>query len=311
MSASGSESSSGSPYRGRFAPSPTGPLHFGSLITALASFLRARSQQGVWLVRMEDLDPPREMPGAADEILRTLEALELHWDETVRYQSSRHEAYEAALAQLREQGRAYACGCTRSEIAAAQRGDQQGEEPVYPGTCRSGLAPGREPRAWRVLTHGEPIHFDDLLQGPQRHVLEQICGDFVVRRADQLFAYQLAVVVDDADQRITEVVRGCDLLDSTTRQIHLQRLLDLATPRYLHLPLVLDPTGVKLSKQTGATPVSRRHGATALHSALAFLGQKPPDELARASASEVLAWGQAHWDLGSVPRLHGCAAQTL
>ena len=194
MSVSGSESSSGPSYRGRFAPSPTGPLHFGSLITALASFLRARSQQGVWLVRMEDLDPPREMPGAADEILRTLEALELHWDETVRYQSSRHEAYEAALAQLREQGLAYACGCTRSEIAAAQHGDQPGEEPVYPGTCRSGLAPGREPRAWRVLTHGEPIHFDDLLQGPQRHVLEQICGDFVVRRADQFFAYQLAVV---------------------------------------------------------------------------------------------------------------------
>lgn len=306
MPAADQQKSSCPIYRGRFAPSPTGPLHFGSLVTALASYLRAKSQGGSWLVRIEDLDPPREMAGARAHILHTLEALELHWDEMVLYQSDRRDAYEAALAQLRERGSAYPCACSRSEILAAQLPDSAAAEPVYPGTCRGGLPSGRAPRAWRVLTTAEPIHFDDRLQGRQSQSLDQVCGDFVIRRADQLFAYQLAVVVDDADQGVTEVVRGCDLLDSTARQIHLQRLLHLPTPRYLHLPLALEPGGQKLSKQTGAPPVDRRKAGAALYDALAFLGQQPPSALRRDSAGQVLQWAEAHWNLDAVPRQRGC-----
>lgn len=305
MSAPGRPVSEPSTYRGRFAPSPTGPLHFGSLVTALASYLRATREGGAWLVRIEDLDPPREVAGASDDILRTLEALGLEWDGEVVFQSRREAAYEAALQQLRERGFAYPCGCTRREVAAAQAEDKRSEL-VYPGTCRGGLAPGRKPRIWRVRTGAEPVHFRDLLQGPQSQVLAQACGDFVVRRADRLFAYQLAVVVDDAEQGITEVVRGCDLLESTARQIHLQRLLGLPTPAYLHLPLAMGPAGTKLSKQTGAAPIDRRQGGAALHAALAFLGQQPPPALHGASPAEVLAWGREQWDLARIPRLPGC-----
>lgn len=309
MPASGRSLSSRSEYIGRFAPSPTGPLHFGSLIAALASFLRAKSQQGRWLVRMEDLDRPREVAGAADHILRTLEALGLEWDGEVMYQSRHQVAYEAALQKLRNLGWAYPCGCTRSEIAAAQP-DGTNNELVYPGTCRQGLLPGRAARAWRVRTTAEPIHFEDLLQGVQSQVLQRLCGDFVIRRADRLFAYQLAVVVDDAEQAITEVVRGCDLLDSTARQIHLQRLLALPTPDYLHLPVATDVAGNKLSKQTGAAPVDPRQGGAVLVAALQFLGQRPPQEMGRASPAEVLRWAAEHWRLSSVPRQRNGPAQT-
>ena len=309
MPVSGRSQSSRSEYIGRFAPSPTGPLHFGSLIAALASFLRARSRQGRWLVRMEDLDRPREVAGAADHILRTLEALGLEWDGEVMYQSRRQEAYEAALQKLLNLRWAYPCGCTRQEIAAAQP-DGANDELVYPGTCRQGLLPGRAARAWRVRTTAAPIHFEDLLQGAQSQVVERLCGDFVIRRADRLFAYQLAVVVDDAEQAITEVVRGCDLLDSTARQIHLQRLLALPTPDYLHLPVATDAAGSKLSKQTGAAPVDPRHGGAALYAALKFLGQWPPEELGRAAPPEVLRWAAEHWRLDRVPRQRSGPAQT-
>ena len=295
------------PYRGRFAPSPSGPLHFGSLVTALGSFLRARSGRGEWLVRMEDLDRPREVPGAADGILRTLEAFGLLWDGEVVYQSGRGEHYRAALEALRATGAVYPCACSRKDILAVQRALNKAAS-VYPGTCRPGLPPGRRGRAWRVRTEGVEIAFDDALQGPYRERLDQATGDFVVKRADGLFAYQLAVVVDDAAQGISEVVRGCDLLDNTPRQIHLQRLLGVPTPAYLHLPVALDAAGRKLSKQTFAHPVRADRPQLELVAALAFLGQRVPAELHRAGAGEILRWAIGAWDLERVARRRGMRA---
>ncbi len=264
-------------YRGRFAPSPTGPLHFGSLVAALASFLQAKAQGGEWLVRIEDIDPPREVTGASDDILRTLEALGFEWDGEIVYQSRRTEAYRDALDRLQGRGALYGCACTRKEIADSS---VQGiEGPVYPGSCRAGLAPGRSARALRVRTAGALIEFNDRWQGAIRRDIENEFGDFVVRRADGLFAYQLAVTVDDAAQGITEVVRGADLLESTPRQIHLQHLLGLATPGYAHLPVAVNANGEKLSKQTSAAPVDAKNPLPALIRALAFLGQAPPAEL--------------------------------
>ena len=244
------------PYIGRFAPSPTGALHFGSLIAALASWLDARRAGGRWLVRMEDLDTARVMPGAADAILRQLEAFGLEWDGAVVYQSARLDLYMRAIESLK--AHCYACACTRKELedsALAIDGSR-----IYPGTCRAGPAPGKAARAVRVRTNDEPVRFADRVQGVVSQSLERDIGDFVVRRADGLFAYQLAVVVDDAAQGVTDVVRGADLLDSTTRQIHLQRLLGYATPRYLHLPVATNVKGEKLSKQTQAADAARsRH----------------------------------------------------
>ena len=260
---------------GRFAPSPTGPLHLGSLAAALASWLDARAAGGRWLVRIEDLDPPREQPGAADEILRTLERLGLHWDGPVIFQSRRKPFYEQALENLKKHS--YPCGCTRREIADSSLGLAADGARIYPGTCRKALPPGRAPRSVRVKVSGS-IDFVDRVQGPQRQDLESEVGDFVLRRADGQFAYQLAVVVDDAAQGITDVVRGADLLGSTARQIYLQRLLGLPSPRTLHIPAAVDGTGEKLSKQTGAGPVSQAD----LRRALIFLGQKETDDLAQA-----------------------------
>jgi glutamyl-Q tRNA(Asp) synthetase len=294
-------------YRGRFAPSPTGPLHFGSLVAAVGSYLEARSRGGDWLVRMEDLDRPREVAGAADEILRALEALGFEWDEPVLYQSRRDFAYGEALARLKRAGAVFACACTRREIAdsvsafaSAPKGEAQ--ELVYPGTCRAGLAPGREGRSLRVRVDDATIAFDDALQGRIEQNLARECGDFVVRRADGLYAYQLAVVVDDAEQEITDVVRGADLLDSTPRQIHLQRLLGLPTPSYMHLPVAVNAHGEKLSKQTLAAPVDPAEGAQALADALAFLGNAPPPELRAMSVSEVWRWAIESWDAARIPR---------
>ncbi|NIP72832.1 MAG: tRNA glutamyl-Q(34) synthetase GluQRS [Gammaproteobacteria bacterium] len=291
------------PYRGRFAPSPTGPLHFGSLLAAVGSRLQACFRGGEWLVRIEDLDPPREQAGSADDILRTLEAYGLHWDGSVLYQSARAEVYRAALDVLRAGAVAYPCACTRKEVAEAGGG---AHAPVYPGTCRRGIPPGRPPRAWRVLTTGAQIGFEDRLQGSRRQRLEAEVGDFIVRRADGLFAYQLAVVVDDAEQAITEVVRGSDLLESTPRQIHLQRLLGLATPEYAHLPVAVNARGQKLSKQTHAAPLDREDPIPALWRALAFLGQRPPPELRTAGVDELWDWAVTHWDLAKVPRRERC-----
>jgi glutamyl-Q tRNA(Asp) synthetase len=253
-------------YTGRFAPSPTGPLHLGSLIAAAASWLDARAADGRWRVRIEDLDRPRCLPGAADAILRALDRLGLHWDGEVLYQSQRLEHYRAALDELAP--RTYWCGCTRREIADSSLGLANDGAHIYPGTCRRGTA---RKRALRVQTPRETLAFVDRLQGRCEQVLARDIGDFVLYRADDLFAYQLAVVVDDAAQGVTDVVRGADLLDSTPRQIYLQRLLALPTPRYMHVPVALDAAGEKLSKQTAAAPIEA--DPRALPRALAFLGQ--------------------------------------
>jgi glutamyl-Q tRNA(Asp) synthetase len=288
------------PYVGRFAPSPTGPLHLGSLVAALGSYLDARANAGRWLVRVEDLDPPREQPGAAELILDQLRALGLNWDGAVLQQSGRHEAYAEAAARLQASGQAYPCACSRSEVAAAGRRGPEG--PVYPGTCRNGLAPGRKARAVRVRCAEQPLGFEDLLRGPQRSDLAREIGDYVVRRADGPYAYQLAVVVDDAAQGVTHVVRGADLLASTARQIHLQRLLGLRTPRYAHLPLICDARGQKLGKQTGARAIDTERPVPALFHALSLLGQSPPPGLFSATRDALLAWAVAHWRLDRVPR---------
>jgi glutamyl-Q tRNA(Asp) synthetase len=279
---------------GRFAPSPTGPLHFGSLVAALASWLDARAAGGRWLVRIEDLDAPRVQPGAADDILRTLEALGLTWDGAVVYQSLRLPLYREALEKLRNN--TYWCGCTRREIADSSLGLAADGAQIYPGTCRNGIAPGREPRALRVRASGD-VEFADRLQGRQSQLLERDVGDFVLYRADGQYAYQLAVVVDDVEQGVTDVVRGADLLDSTPRQIYLQRLLGYPTPRYLHIPAAVNAAGEKLAKQTGAPPVSQGRGA--VRRALSFLGQPETEDLAQAVRN---------WDPALVPRRRALAA---
>ncbi|BAN36132.1 glutamate--tRNA ligase [Sulfuricella denitrificans skB26] len=286
-------------YRGRFAPSPTGPLHFGSLVAAVGSFLEARSRSGEWLVRMEDLDLPRTVPGAADDILRTLDAFGLHWDGVVMVQSARNEAYRAALDELEKLGAAYPCACTRKEIADSAISGIDG--PVYPGICRAGLPEGRAPRAVRVRTDLTPVGFEDALQGHISQILESEVGDFVVRRADGLFAYQIAVVVDDAEQAITHIVRGADLLDSTPRQIYLQKLLSLPTPSYLHLPVAVNERGEKLSKQTLAPAVNMVNSVAQLCEALAFLNQAPPAELKEADLDDFWKWAIAHWRADKLP----------
>lgn len=287
-------------YTGRFAPSPTGPLHFGSLIAALGSWLDARSARGAWLLRIEDLDWPREQPGAAAEILSVLDACGLHWDGEIAVQSRRNELYRAALARLREGGATYACACSRREMADSAPAIDGAR--VYPGTCRAGLAPGRRPRAVRVRTVDEPVVFLDRLYGRLVQSVGREVGDFVLWRADGLFAYQLAVVVDDAAQGVTDVVRGADLIDSTARQIHLQRLLGLPTPRYLHLPVAVNETGEKLSKQTRARPVDPARAGPELARALAFLGHPPPSEIANAPPNELLDWGTRNWDPARIPK---------
>ncbi|MFV1973669.1 MAG: tRNA glutamyl-Q(34) synthetase GluQRS [Thiohalobacterales bacterium] len=281
-------------YRGRFAPSPTGPLHFGSLVAAVGSYLDARHHAGEWLVRMEDLDPPREVPGAADEILRTLEHYGLHWDGEVSYQGHRHSGYQLALEQLDADGWLYGCACTRREIADTALPGQGGN--IYPGTCRNGLPDGRKARALRVRVGDTEICFDDGLQGSRCQHLGRDVGDFVVRRADDLAAYQLAVVVDDAAQQITHVVRGADLLDSTPRQIHLQGLLGLATPTYLHLPVAINSAGEKLGKQTHACSIAGTDPVPVLLDVLRFLKQELPDTDGGPAPEDLLDWATGHWD---------------
>jgi glutamyl-Q tRNA(Asp) synthetase len=287
-------------YRGRFAPSPTGPLHFGSLVAAVGSYLEAKSRGGQWLVRMEDLDPPREQPGAADAILHTLEACGMGWDGKPMYQSKRSETYRAALARLEAQGLVYVCGCSRREIADSGLGPDGAL--IYPGTCRNGLAPGKTHRATRIRVGATVIEFEDAVQGKIRQDLAAEVGDFVLLRAGGLYAYQLAVVVDDAEQGITDVVRGADLLDSTPRQIYLQRLLGLRTPHYLHLPAAVNVAGEKLSKQTRAAPVDERDPVPVLAQVMDFLGQAPPAQLGRVPLAEFWRWALAHWDAKHIPR---------
>ena len=288
-------------YTGRFAPTPSGPLHLGSLVSALAAWLAARAHDGRFLVRIEDLDGPRLDPTAEDRILRALEAHGLAWDGPVLRQSARLDLYRDALDRLRAAGALYDCGCTRREIADSALLGIEG--PVYPGTCREGLAPGKPPRARRVRTDAEPYAFEDQAQGVIEQRIEDEVGDFVVARADGVIAYQLAVVVDDAAQGVTEVVRGADLLLSTPRQLHLQRLLGLPTPCYLHHPVALAPDGAKLSKQHRAAPLDAASPAANLVAALALLGQRPPPALARGSVATVLEHARADWD---PDRFRGC-----
>jgi len=292
-----SRNSSGG-YRGRFAPSPTGPLHFGSLVAAVGSYLDARHHGGEWLLRIEDLDPPREVPGAADAILHTLEGFGMHWDGPVIYQSQRDSIYASALEELARKGFLFGCACTRKEIADSAIRSEAGL--VYPGTCRGGLPPGRHARALRVRTEQRRIELVDRLQGKLQQQLDREVGDFIIRRADGLVAYQLAVVVDDAEQRITHVVRGADLLDSTPRQLYLQQLLELPTPSYLHLPVAVDAATEKLSKQTFARDIVADRDNAALLDVLTFLNQLLPESPLDASREELWQWAITHWDPGRV-----------
>jgi glutamyl-Q tRNA(Asp) synthetase len=288
-----SEPSSG--YVGRFAPSPTGPLHFGSLLAAAASYLEAKAAHGRWLVRIEDIDPPREPPGADTEILRALEHYGFAWDGPVLYQSREATRHRALVEALVSRGAAYACGCSRRALAGARRGPLG---IIYPGTCRNGTRARRT--AIRVRTTDAPITFEDRLQGRQMQRLESESGDFVILRRDGLIAYQLAVVADDAAQGVTEVVRGTDLLDSTPRQIHLQRLLGLRTPAYAHFPVAVNARGEKLGKSTGAPAVSLGDPRPLLLALLRALGQSVPADLGSASLASIWAFATRHWDPGGL-----------
>jgi glutamyl-Q tRNA(Asp) synthetase len=262
-------------YVGRFAPSPTGPLHAGSLVAAMASYLDAKAHGGQWLVRIEDVDEPRIAPGAAEQILQCLVALGMQWDGEVVWQSRRKALYQAVFERLATH--TYPCGCTRREIADSRLGIASDGAAIYPGTCRSGLPPGKLPRAYRLqipapTQAGERITFEDRWCGPVKQHLSSETGDFILKRADGYWAYQLAVVADDAAQGVTHVVRGADLIDSTARQIYLQRLLKMRTPHYMHVPVVQNALGEKLSKQTGAWPLDLEQPLVALMEAAHFLG---------------------------------------
>jgi len=289
-------------YIGRFAPSPTGSLHFGSLVAAVASYCDAKANQGKWLVRMEDLDKPREIAGAADTILSQLEAFGFTWDGEIRYQSQRSALYTEAFQQLNAQNVLYPCTCTRKEIADSSQ--QWGIDGViYPETCLTQALKPHASIAWRVKTNAAPIQFEDAIQGAISQQLNTAVGDFILKRADGLFAYQLAVVVDDAAQGINHIVRGADLLASTPRQIYLQQLLQLHTPHYAHVPLACNAAGEKLSKQTLAKTLDASHAHQLIFEALAFLGQHPPDELKNATLADIWHWAIANWQLANVPKM--------
>jgi glutamyl-Q tRNA(Asp) synthetase len=285
------------PYRGRFAPSPTGPLHFGSLVAAMASYCDARTANGTWLVRIEDIDGPRARAGAADAILRVLACYGFRWDAPVVHQSARGALYARALDRLSQERMLFACKCTRRDLAAGATGP--GGERVYPGTCRDLRLTPRARCALRVRVDAATIAFTDLLQGWQAQNLAQEIGDFVVRRADTLPAYQLAVVVDDAAQGVTTIVRGADLLASTPRQIHLQRLLGVSTPAYLHVPVAVTATGEKLSKQTGALALPD-DPLPALLAAWDFLAQAAPPS-PPASVEQFWRFAQVEWRRNRLP----------
>ncbi len=298
-------------YRGRFAPSPTGPLHFGSLAAALASFADARAAGGDWLLRIEDLDTPRNRPGALDAILHTLDRSTLRWDGPVVVQSERREVYFAVLDRLRREGLLYPCTCSRREIADSSLRASVGGAARYPGLCRERSWSGTfaRPPAWRLRTDARAIGFEDRVRGRfATGNLEASAGDFILRRADGVIAYQLAVVVDDAAFGITDVVRGADLLDSTFRQIYLQQTLSLPTPLYLHVPTATNARGEKLSKQTRAVPVDPERPAPALRAALEFLGQRPPASLRNAEPGDLIDWAVAHWRVAAIPAVDARSA---
>lgn len=287
-------------YRGRFAPSPSGPLHFGSLVAAVASYLQAKAHQGDWLVRIEDVDTQRNIAGADKAILNTLEAFGFMWQDAVVYQSERSAFYEAALAQLNKKQKLYACDCSRKAIMATGHAGDYGIR--YNGKCsKRGLARTDE-TALRIIVNDADIAFTDQVYGAQRQNLKTGIGDFHLLRRDQCYAYHLAVVVDDHLQGITEVVRGYDLLESTARHIYLQNCLGYQTPRYLHTPLAVDAQGTKLSKQTFATALDSQEKIALLFKALDFLGQRPEKALLSATIDEFWQWAIAHWQVRNIPR---------
>jgi len=288
-----------SPTIGRFAPSPTGPLHRGSLIAALASWLDVRAAGGRWHLRIDDVDRHRARASAAQDIRTALEAAGLAWDGAVQVQDERRGHYQAALEQLAEQGRAYPCACTRREVTAAGKVGRAGM--IYPGTCRDGLPTGRAARSWRFRVPAGAMTFNDRRLGPQSLVPSAAIGDFVIRRGDGLHAYHLAMVVDDAALGVTDVVRGVDLLPATAPQILLRDALGLAQPRHLHVPVARGKDGRKLSKTNAAAPVDPRRAGTAITDALGFLGHPPPADLAGAPPESLLAWAIAHWRIRAIP----------
>ncbi|SDK32460.1 tRNA glutamyl-Q(34) synthetase GluQRS [Pseudomonas indica] len=289
-------------YVGRFAPTPSGYLHFGSLVAALASYLDARAVGGRWLLRMEDLDPPREMPGAQDAILHALESYGFEWDGELVRQSERHDRYAEVIDRLIERGLAYACTCSRKQL--------EGHGGVYPGTCRD-AGHDRHDAAIRLRVPDREYAFVDRVQGEFHQHLGRDVGDFVIRRRDGLYAYQLAVVLDDGWQGVTDVVRGADLLDSTPRQLYLQEVLGLPHPRYLHVPLIIQPDGHKLGKSYRSPPLAADQASPLLLRALRALGQQPPADLEGSLPGAVLAWGIAHWDATRIPRSRTLAEAQL
>lgn len=284
---------SGSQYRGRFAPSPSGLLHFGSLIAALASYLDAKSNQGSWLVRIEDIDPPREQEGASKTILKTLESYGLYWDESVLYQSSQSALYDQVLSELQEQSLSYFCQCTRAEIKAIGG--------IYQGHCKTILLP-EHASSIRVVNQFGVHQYNDLIQGKVQCDIRIAKEDFIVKRKDGLYAYQLAVVVDDIFQGISHVIRGCDLLEPTARQLTLFKTFGVEPPHYGHFPLVVTDQGYKLSKQNKAPAIDLDNPRPSLIQALKFLGQQPPSELLYCSIDEIIAWGVDHWDINTIPK---------
>ena len=272
-------------YTGRFAPSPTGPVHFGTLIAAVGSYLQAKKNNGKWLMRMEDVDITRKVDGADIDILNTLESFGFEWDGEVIYQSRQTDYYEEALETLISQSLVFPCQCTRRQLAGSK-------DDIYPGTCRERRLPETEEHALRILAKDIDIEFNDVVMGRQSQNIKKHCGDFVIRRRDNLFAYQLAVVVDDALQNITEIVRGADLLDSTPRQIY--------------LPLAVDTSGNKISKSEGAAEVKLENKEKLLVKTLRFLGQRPPDDLDKLNISDIWSWATAHWKIEQVPHAKKC-----
>lgn len=284
-----------STYVGRFAPTPSGYLHFGSLLTAVASYLDARHHHGRWLVRLEDLDTPRNVAGASEHILRTLQAYGLHWDDEVLKQSDRLKSYQQTIDGWLNTGQAYYCDCSRRDIIA--------HDGVYPGTCRQRHLPAAPNHAIRVNVGQQPVRFKDRLQSLASQNLTKVAEDFIIRRRDGIIAYQLAVVIDDIAQGVTDIVRGADLLDSTPRQLCLYRLLQQPAPRYLHIPLIMRHDGEKLSKRLGSAPLEASQAAATLYRALCILTPNPPASLLTAPVQQQLEWAVAHWQPQRLPAI--------
>lgn len=283
------------PYKGRFAPSPSGELHFGSLVAAVGSYLQAKSNNGQWLIRIEDIDETRTVPHSASSILSTLDLFGFEWDEEIIHQSHRIERYEYYLKKLLDDGLIYACDCSRNKLKQENTGG------VYPGYCRQKSGLSSKPHALRCLTTAQQISFNDQIQGLQTIDLEKECGDFIVKRRDGFFAYQLAVVVDDAEQGITEIVRGTDLLSATAQQVYLQQQLGFNQTQYAHLPIVMHKNGNKLSKSHQDLPLEKQRPVEIMTKALIFLNQSPPEDLSTASLKDFWAWSIQNWDIDRVP----------